>query len=168
METWPENLAATKTLTLSVSGIFTKIDYLNTINKPKKVSLLNIMAKCTISNKKVTWFINKELIDDMFYNDLLHKKKEYSGKLIFENTSDCSDEGICNKYIKDIITKVGEKDSVVTPLAVINFHTHPKSCYIDEGVKWGWPSGEDMRECLNFAKHKNFCHHPGRTNIKCY
>ena len=54
--------------------------------------------------------------------------------------------------------KNGKNDSVMTPLAVVNFHTHPLSCYIDAKTIWGWPSGEDLAQCLNFAKDNNLTH----------
>ena len=46
----------------------------------------------------------------------------------------------------------------MTPLAVVNFHTHPLSCYIDAETIWGWPSGEDLAQCLNFANNNNLTH----------
>ena len=46
----------------------------------------------------------------------------------------------------------------MTPLAVVNFHTHPLSCYIDAETIWGWPSGEDLAQCINFANDNNLTH----------
>jgi len=56
-----------------------------------------------------------------------------------------------------VLTK-GNENSVTTPLSVINFHTHPISCYTEENVKWGWPSGEDARQCIVFAQKGNLVH----------
>ena len=54
--------------------------------------------------------------------------------------------------------KNGNYASVLTPLSVVNFHTHPLQCYIDAETIWGWPSGEDLAQCLNFAEDNNLTH----------
>ena len=48
--------------------------------------------------------------------------------------------------IEKITVVKGDSDSVATPLSKYNWHSHPLILYIREGVSWGWPSGEDMRE----------------------
>ena len=53
----------------------------------------------------------------------------------------------------------GSSDWVHTPLSEINFHTHPRFLYEREGVRWGWPSGEDLRECLLFGMTKRHMFH---------
>jgi hypothetical protein len=112
------------------------------------------MSRCT-RGKDVTWVINKKVVNDLYYTNLAHKKEEYSGKVVF---SDSCKNGVCNKKFKDLTFSRGESESVLTPLAVINFHTHPYQCYVRENVKWGWPSGEDIRECIKFAKNGNLVH----------
>jgi hypothetical protein len=112
------------------------------------------MSRCS-RGEDVTWVINKNVVNNLYYKNLAHKNEEYAGKVVF---SDSCKNGICNKKFKDISISKGNNDSVLTPLAVINFHTHPFSCYERENVKWGWPSGEDMRECINFAKSGNLVH----------
>ena len=53
----------------------------------------------------------------------------------------------------------GASDWVHTPLSAINFHTHPRFLYKREGVRWGWPSGEDLRECILFGMAKKHMFH---------
>jgi hypothetical protein len=118
------------------------------------------MTKCE-KKGKVLWTINKEIINNIFYNNLIDKPHEYAGEIMFEDNKQCNVKNgykICNKIYKKHFLNKGENDSVETPLAVVNFHTHPKSCYEAEQVKWGWPSGEDMRECTRFAKKGNLFH----------
>ena len=52
----------------------------------------------------------------------------------------------------------GDKDSVMTPNHVVNFHTHPISAYINAKTVWGWPSGEDVRETILFGLNGNKAH----------
>jgi hypothetical protein len=52
----------------------------------------------------------------------------------------------------------GDKDSVYTPNNVINYHTHPISCYVDAKTSFGSPSGEDYRETVKFALAGNKAH----------
>jgi hypothetical protein len=52
----------------------------------------------------------------------------------------------------------GSADSVEAPKALLNYHTHPISCYLGEKTTWGWPSGEDMRESIIFGLKGSICH----------
>jgi len=104
----------------------------------------------------VSWGINKNIVDELFYSNLAYKKVEYSGQILFSDVN-CKN-GKCDKNFKNIVLSKGDGDSVKTPLAIVNFHTHPYSCYTREKVKWGWPSGEDIRECIRFAQHGNLVH----------
>jgi hypothetical protein len=68
---------------------------------------------------------------------------------------------VCNitKKTRNVTkSNTGEKDSVEAPDAIVNWHTHPVSCYIGEKTVWGWPSGEDMRETLIFGMRGSACH----------
>jgi len=112
------------------------------------------MSKC-YRGDDVTWVMGNNIVKELYYSNLAHKNEEYSGRVIF---SDSCKNGVCNKKFRDIIVSKGDNDSVITPLAIINFHTHPYSCYIREKVKWGWPSGEDIRECIKFSKKGNLVH----------
>jgi len=120
---------------------------------------------CNISNEPVKWTIRAEDINRDIVPYLTKGHPEYSGTIIFEdrncrkyNGNGCNKQ-ICDKTSKKI-QKSGDsgKDSVNTPLAYVNWHTHPESCYIAEKVKWGWPSGEDMKVCLSFANENNLAH----------
>ena len=66
----------------------------------------------------------------------------------------------CNEddTIRTIDTNKGDKDSVYTPNNVINYHTHPVSCYRDAKTSFGSPSGEDYRETVKFALSGNKAH----------
>ena len=79
--------------------------------------------------------------------DLLHKNHECAGTLVVKN----------NKMIGYTVSK-GDADSVHTPLSVWNWHTHPLFLYQREGVCWGWPSGEDLREVIFFGLGGNKAH----------
>ena len=111
---------------------------------------------CTPYNKKVKWTLNKTFTDKI-KTHILNDKYEMAGKILFENHN-CNKNGICNKIISDQKINKGNKDSVLTPDGIINFHTHPKSCYDRENVIYGWPSGEDMYQILNFNKRGNIIH----------
>ena len=120
------------------------------------------MDSCEVNyNKKVQWKIPRESISDILLNKkngLLFLDVESAGKINFTNDN-CSEE-ICHKKIKvdGMDYSNGDKDSVETPLSIVNFHTHPLNCYIQEQCIWGWPSGEDLGQCLNFAKEGNLTH----------
>jgi len=58
----------------------------------------------------------------------------------------------------NITMNKGNKDSVITPNHVINYHTHPISAYNEGETTWGWPSGEDIRETMKFALAGNKAH----------
>lgn len=93
---------------------------------------------------------------------LLYLSVESAGTIEFQDTSckiNSNNEKVCNKLNTiGLKYKNGNKDSVMTPLAVVNFHTHPLSCYIDAQTVWGWPSGEDLAQCINFANSNNLTH----------
>lgn len=78
---------------------------------------------------------------------LLHLDRECAGTLTEKN----------NRITGFTVTK-GDSDSVRTPLSPFNWHSHPLHLYIREGVSWGWPSGEDMREVIFFALGGNRAH----------
>ena len=46
----------------------------------------------------------------------------------------------------------------MTPRGIINYHTHPVIAYRSENAVYGWPSGEDMTQCINFAKDNTLVH----------
>ena len=118
---------------------------------------------CNPSLEKVSWTINKNDIENILLKKskyskygLLFEDREYAGKIHFEDYS-CKND-ICNKSSNNINISKGSKDSVYTPLSVVNFHTHPLSCYLDNETIWGWPSGEDLKECISFSKKGNLTH----------
>ncbi len=110
---------------------------------------------CTISKKKVSWTIDSDFINDI-KKHLIEDKNEAAGALLFRDI-DCSD-GICQKTSTKYKISKGNGSSVYTPTGLINFHTHPKFAYEGEDAVYGWPSGEDMAVCINFAKDGTLIH----------
>lgn len=128
-------------------------------------------CKIHYDSEYVSWTIPKHCIDTVLLGDktgktgktgLLFLKVESAGEVEFKDTSckiNKNNEKVCNKSMtKSLKFKNGKNDSVLTPLSVVNFHTHPLSCYIDAETVWGWPSGEDLGQCLNFANDNNLTH----------
>lgn len=124
--------------------------------------------QCKIyDDSKVFWTIPIESIEDTLINGntkscgLLYLDIECAGTIEFTDTTcklNSNNEKICDKTTTKVDYKNGNKDSVSTPLAVVNFHTHPLSCYIDAETVWGWPSGEDLAQSINFANDNNLTH----------
>jgi len=114
------------------------------------------MPKCEISNETVNWVLSKEFITKI-KKSLLSDPVEIAGKILFEDDVHCTKK-ICNKKSSKTQINKGDNSSVSTPNGIINFHTHPKICYTDTGSIYGWPSGEDMRQCISFAKNGNLIH----------
>jgi hypothetical protein len=112
--------------------------------------------KCKVYNENVKWTINEEFIEEIRYS-LCNDKIEIAGSILFKDTN-CSREGICDKESMKIHKVKGKSQSVRTPNGIINFHTHPKQCYIDEDTKYGWPSGEDIGKVMEFATSGNLVH----------
>ena len=133
--------------------------------------LKNSTCKIHYNSEDVNWSIPKDNIKNTLLGDinsnkskkgLLYLDVESAGIIEFKDTSckiSSNNEKICNKKnIYGLKHKNGNKDSVMTPLSVVNFHTHPLSCYIDAETVWGWPSGEDLSQCINFANDNNLTH----------
>jgi hypothetical protein len=122
---------------------------------------------CKIKNDSIVkWTILKENIENQLignlvkgkYTGLLYSDTESAGDIDFIDHS-CKPDKTCNKQtITDLKYENGNSDSVITPNAVINFHTHPLSCYIEAKTIWGWPSGEDLARSIEFALSGNLCH----------
>jgi len=109
--------------------------------------------ECGLTNDVVKWGDDSPETREKFQNILnlcLTKKNEYAGELIYN-----PNEMTLNSY-KEV---KGEADAVQAPAnVVVNYHTHPKACYVNEKTIWGWPSGEDMRECIRFAMQGSASH----------
>ena len=110
---------------------------------------------CTISKRKVKWNIDPEFIKQIKMS-IIKDKDEKAGALLFTDIN-CKN-GICDKTSTKIKMNNGNGSSVYTPRGIINFHTHPKSAYTRESAVYGWPSGEDMAQCINFAKDGTLIH----------
>jgi hypothetical protein len=111
--------------------------------------------KCSKSKNDVKWIVDKNFVNNIKYS-LLKDKHEVAGSILFKDVN-CRGN-ICDKsFLKDYRVK-GEKSSVKTPHGLINYHTHPLQCYIDEGTKYGWPSGEDMAINIMYAKRGTLVH----------
>jgi len=121
-------------------------------------------CKIYYDNEYVSWEIPKQNIENTLIGSrgLLFLNVESAGSINFEDTSckiDKNNDKLCDKKMTDKLKyKNGNNDSVLTPLSVVNFHTHPLQCYIDAETIWGWPSGEDLAQCLSFAEDNNLTH----------
>jgi hypothetical protein len=133
-------------------------------NKSKK-----LIEECRIyhDSEHVSWTIPRHCIEETLLGKgnttgLFFLNVESAGEIEFKDTSckiTSKNEKLCNKTVIDTLKyKNGTMDSVMTPLAVVNFHTHPLNCYIEAETIWGWPSGEDMAQCINFANDNNLSH----------
>lgn len=114
-------------------------------------------AECKINKTKVKWTLDPKFVKEI--KEYISKgKTEVAGDIIFKDTKSCN-KGICNKRsTPNYEIHNGSNDSVMTPTGLINFHTHPKSIYISEETKYGWPSGEDMAQAIQFAKMNTLRH----------
>ncbi len=101
------------------------------------------------------WVIGKETLLQVY--PLLFKKYEVGGKFTFPANAKTGEIKRRTSH-KKIHTVKGGKDSVNAPLGILNFHTHPISCYLQEDTVWGWPSGEDVRESILFGLRGSFAH----------
>jgi hypothetical protein len=111
--------------------------------------------KCSKSSKNVTWEIDREFIEDII-DSLNTDKHEIAGSILFKDVN-CKGNICDKKFLQDYRVK-GEKSSVRTPDGIINYHTHPLQCYIDEDTEYGWPSGEDMAINMSYAKRGTLVH----------
>tara|TARA_Y100001973_G_scaffold100906_1_gene162912 strand:+ start:752 stop:1477 length:726 start_codon:yes stop_codon:yes gene_type:complete len=111
---------------------------------------------CERSKKIVRWDLSNDFIKKI-KESLRKDKYEIAGKLLFKDEETCKKD-ICNKKSTDFKINVGNEDSVATPHGIVNFHTHPDQCYIDANTIYGWPSGEDIYQCISFAKRDNLIH----------
>jgi glutaredoxin len=100
------------------------------------------------STKVIDWTLDKNHIHELYSK--LYDTVEHGGSIDIDTARKKSSR-ISN-------SKRGEADSVDTPDSIVNWHTHPVSCYIQEGTVWGWPSGEDMRETIIYALRGSACH----------
>jgi len=110
---------------------------------------------CTISKRKVKWTIDPNFIKEIKWS-LNNHRDEQAGALLFTDIN-CVN-GVCDKTSTKIKMNNGNGSSVYTPSGLINFHTHPKSAYKGEDAVYGWPSGEDMYQCINFARDGTLIH----------
>ena len=116
---------------------------------------------------KPEWKITQKVLEDTLIkpnkyskHGLLLERNEFGGIIEFENNN-CrivDGEMVCDKLYSTHSIEKGNSSSVSTPLGRVNFHTHPLHCYISGNVIWGWPSGEDMGQCIRFAQMGNLYH----------
>ena len=117
--------------------------------------IINRMSKCTLKKDKIiTWKVDENDWANLY--DLLYDDQEWAGDINFGYTT-CSKNG-CSKTGNVKKPNGGGKDSVKAPDTLVNFHTHPVSCYLAEKTILGWPSGEDMRESVHFGLKGNAAH----------
>lgn len=114
------------------------------------------------SSKTVDWIVSQETSNQGVFK-VMYDNFEYAGYVTinYSHKKDCS-SGSCRltlqKESKIDKCNRGESASVKTMDGYCNFHTHPLACYQGEDTLWGWPSGEDMRECVGFAMRGNLVH----------
>lgn len=116
---------------------------------------------------KPNWKITQKILEDTLTkpnkyskHGLLLEQNEFGGIIEFENNN-CrivDGEMVCDQSYSTHYVEKGNSSSVSTPLGRVNFHTHPLHCYISGNVIWGWPSGEDMGQCIRFAQMGNLYH----------
>lgn len=109
------------------------------------------MALCSIdiaSSVVTPWTIPGEITNRGILPVML-ADHEYAGTFRVHESGTAKSISVCNK---------GGAASVKATDGYINFHTHPASCYLEGETVWGWPSGEDMRECISFALKGNLAH----------
>ena len=114
-------------------------------------------AECKINKTTVKWTLDPKFVKEI-KQYISTGKTEVAGDIIFKDTSVCKN-GICDKKSTEKYKiHTGQNDSVMTPTGLINFHTHPQSIYTSEETKYGWPSGEDMAQVIQFAKLNTLRH----------
>jgi len=113
------------------------------------------------------WKITQKVLEDTLIkpskyskHGLLLEQHEFGGIIEFEdnNCRIVDGEKVCDKLYTNHSIEKGSSNAVSTPLGRVNFHTHPLHCYISGNVIWGWPSGEDMGQCIRFAQMGNLYH----------
>ena len=113
------------------------------------------------------WKITQKVLEDTLLkpnkyskHGLLLEQNEFGGIIEFKdnNCRIVDGETVCDKLYTNHSVKKGSSSSVSTPLGRVNFHTHPLHFYISGNVIWGWPSGEDMGQCINFARDGTLVH----------
>ena len=110
---------------------------------------------CSIVKKKVKWTINSDFLNKI-KRSINTADDEIAGKMLFTDYN-CKN-GTCNKSSTKFTIINGDGPSVMTPKGIINYHTHPVSAYIGENAVYGWPSGEDLLETINFKKNNTLIH----------
>jgi hypothetical protein len=104
---------------------------------------------CYVSdNKLIKWKIENEDIKHLYKH--LYANRELGGKFKLSTGSKNTSKVICSN--------VGSADTVDSPMAIVNWHTHPVSCYLTAKTVYGWPSGEDLRETLTYGLIGSACH----------
>lgn len=121
------------------------------------------MPSCKIIDDKFAdWEVSGDVLCENIL-PLMFENYECAGSMTIgsQEIVDCS-KGSCKKrhHISSTIEKInkGNATSVKTTDGYLNFHTHPFPCYKGENTVWGWPSGEDMRECIGFGMRENLVH----------
>lgn len=101
---------------------------------------------CKISSTESQWKIPKDMIEKIY--PLLYKNDEMGGEFVISKNGEITHF----KLVK------GHNDSVQVPDSIVNFHTHPVTCYVNEKTVYGWPSGEDVRETILFSMKGSILH----------
>jgi hypothetical protein len=109
------------------------------------------------STKNTPWTITAE-VSNAKVLPIMSASYEAAGS--YSMTYDTKCKGKTCKVQDSVLKSLnkGGASSVKTIDGYCNFHTHPFPCYDGEKTIWGWPSGEDMRECVGFALRGNLVH----------
>lgn len=119
------------------------------------------------SKESIIWRIDPDLINNSQIKQSMFQPFECAGCFLMQKDDKkyCKSDKCVNYTVKAIkIDKFvkGDTASVQTTKGICNFHTHPFTCYDspskDEKTCWGWPSGEDMRECIRYILEGNRFH----------
>ena len=104
-------------------------------------------------SEPINLYVDNKYLDKIYKK--LDKKHEIAGAVSFDKFGKDGKDG---KSVALTKNSSGKGTQVSTPHAVVNYHTHPIYIYQQEKTVWGWPSGDDLRECIRFGLAGNRSH----------
>ena len=108
-------------------------------------------------SKESIKYLKKLIFKNESSDSYQKKEKELSGSLLIKKVIKINDKIIFKIYSHPDSVIIGEDEEVDAVWSRINFHTHPKQAYINNGVTNGWPSSQDYMGFLNL-KHETIFH----------
>ena len=91
-----------------------------------------------------------------YLKELTTNKKEQAGSLVVSKVTEKNNKVVFELSEDTGSLKMGIEDQVDAVWSRYNFHTHPKTCYITDGVKRGWPSAQDYVGFVELNNHTIF------------